>query len=482
MAAQQVPAGPRAPGPSLFPPRTAAATGGAQDSDLEIAEIVAAVHYPAYSIRNGRPRDVVPYLARPTIPAWARWVVIPGMSSEQGFACLDALIRSHIYHVHANAEPGWNDARIRKMGIVLGTMRAAMLVNYQIGPQDLIVGECAESPIAYVPAVAASRGPPAVAASAAKYVVRLTPLAEAPAQGQDPNAAERAKRAHLTNELRFTPAETAAIAVLIRCGQAALPLQGYALFNDGHHYLSASGKASFRAFQTVERQLWVGAELGNFFTDDQLAIRDWMWHKAGHPVVMIQKHELATSMVVKENLVAADLGSAAARLPAIEAQARAGAAYLALAKVVSTLWEPYGGSIGYSYLEDLMEALNRCGVGIQIPAEGVSVVRPGGPNGAQDVTVTFRRREDVVAEIQRVTKDVAPMMGVAVGFYDSYLEAQETTSRGGDTLMEAYSIKNLKKLSSALYLRGVEMHSDYRAYKAKRRADGKFDVLRFEMS
>lgn len=464
-----------------FTARTAARVDDEADAVVEIGEIEEVAAFEVYSIRNGRPADVRPYLSRPSIPNWAKWVVIPGLQSTQGFACLDAVLRAHIYHVTVNGETAWGPEKRRKVGLMLGAMRASMMVNYHIGQGDLMAGEMVVSPLAYEPAIDAVAGANARPARAARYVVRLATLAEAPAQGADPNAAERARRAVLTERLVLTQGEKDVLAVLARCGQAALPIQGYSLVNDGHHYLSEGNKNSFRAFQTVERQLWVGQDVAPFFNADLPDVRNVMWHKAGHPVRVPLKHELATDEQVKDNLLAADLGSAASRLPAIEAVARSGSAYLALVKTVSALWEQYGAWIAYDYLEGLMGALAKCTIGVELPEGGVTVVRARVGKEKGPVSKAFLSRKEVLDEIQSLCVRSASNVAMAAGFYKAYLSGQETSSRGSDSLLKAFSISNLEKQHPALFHKGAEMHLDYRAFKATKRAKNEFDITPFAM-
>ena len=52
------------------------------------------------------------------------------------------------------------------------------------------------------------------------------------------------------------------------------------------------------------------------------ALRDALWHKAGHPVKISFKKEMARSITVKNLLVDAGVSSAASVLPYLEAEVR----------------------------------------------------------------------------------------------------------------------------------------------------------------
>ncbi|KAL1205515.1 hypothetical protein V5N11_026699 [Cardamine amara subsp. amara] len=70
-----------------------------------------------------------------------------------------------------------------------------------------------------------------------------------------------------------------------------------------------------------------------------------MWHKAGHPVKVSFKKDIACSSTVKQLLVEAGLSSAATRFPFLDPEVKKAKRYVALLETVSPIFKSVGGEI-----------------------------------------------------------------------------------------------------------------------------------------
>ncbi|OIS96392.1 hypothetical protein A4A49_40607 [Nicotiana attenuata] len=240
-----------------------------------------------YSLLNSTPEEIVPYFLRGTIPARYKWMPLSGIRPSDAVKCVDGFIKSHLYHLNkiGGNELIRDDVR-RKASIILGAARAVMTTDFDIAEADLEPAET-ETPVLHA-TVGESTG--------AKYTILVAQ--------NDPH------RDILNENLALTEDDT---------------------------------KSSYRAFMAVERQVWVPKAFKTFADANKDIVRDLMWHKAGHPVSVSIKELAATSPAVKTRLESAKLGSASARLPALENDAVAAQTILKLSEVVSPIWETMGG-------------------------------------------------------------------------------------------------------------------------------------------
>jgi hypothetical protein len=423
---------------------------------------------PVYNIRNGNAEDIRPYLQRSTVPDHYKWVKIIGLSPENALECVDASIKAHFWQIKRTAPADLPHDKQRKAAIMLGTARAVMIANYDLKAQDFLAGEVIDAPIGV------TRG-----TDNAKVYPILTPEVTAATV----TAATHTQAAYdayniLTGELVLSPEELGAIRAIVRSAQAIIPVQGYNLMTDGHHYLSAGDKSSFRAFHAVEKQIWIGVEAKTFLEADREFSRDIMWHKAGHPVEPHLKMRISTHQKVADNLVAAGLGSAATRLPAVESEMRPIETYVKLSESVKPTIEMYGGILDNRPLHDLSMALKMFPLGVSevLDSSGAKVTKVFGPYFTGGRAVTVGNREDLKVLAKQVIDGAKESMALCYGYYSRICNAQQAT--GGtlvsSTLLNAYSLKKLRDESPAQFNVGFEMAGDYQAFRAKKRNDGQF--------
>jgi hypothetical protein len=204
-----------------------------------------------------------------------------------------------------------------------------------------------------------------------------------------------------------------------------------------HHYLSEANRQSRKAFAAVEKQFWKGERISDWFDADKERIKDALWHKSCHPVNMTIKLLPATSEQVKEQLVSAGSGSAAARLPTVEIEAKAGEAYLTLFSVVRPMLEMYVGGVNSEVLQLAVDTLKSYPPRIENPNQPnpkPEAIPPGVVN-----------RRTAVAWVNELVKRNAPIAAQCYDFYVAMAESSTNfgTAGGVDTLRNSYALKKL---------------------------------------
>lgn len=408
---------------------------------------------PVFDIRNGPVADARNIYVRPTIAAAYRWVGVRNLPVNDAAENVGAFIRSAWAQISLNAPAGMDAATQRKVAIVLGVGRSIMTTFYQINVNDLTPGELAEYIYEWDSPPAPAGAPPGQPAA--------PPVLQTVA-GAAPN---RVAAAQAFGAL--TAEEEAVAATLSTCMVGALPLQGYSLIMTSHHYLSDKLSQSRRAFDVVERQFWKAQAVSAWFGDHTDDIRDAAWHKAGHPVTITLKTALAKSDRVAQILVEAGVGSAAARLPAMEPELRAANSYKTLCATVRPLFEAYGGRLDYGALADAVELTELFPHGAQPLGVPQGFVLPPAVND----------RASALAHLNRVLTSNSDVVAYCYGFYTAL--SDNNLMMGGtsqeDTLKSSYSLKKLKNQSYASFVAGSESFRDYQAAKSAARQAGRYN-------
>jgi len=405
---------------------------------------------PDFSIRNGDPSDVVPFVVRPTIGAGYKWVPIQGLPPSKAIERTDLFIKSAIAQLTLHPPPDFTEERIRKAGIALGVARAVTTSKYDVTPSDLIPGEARASMLHY------STSPTGAVSVAVAAGV--------------PEAA----RAILTTDFAPTEQEAGPIGIMMTSAVGIAPLQGFSLIMTGHHYLSEGNNPSRKAFQVLESQVWKGSSYTEWFTGDMVNVRDYLWHKSCHPIKVNLKQQWASDPAVATALRTTGVGAAASRLPAAEPELRAAQSYLTLLQTVRPYFETTGGSVDFGILSraidtvKLFPALYRTAPAAQVQAVQLPAGIPAG------ITDRMKALEYLSLVMQRNSDAVA----TAFGFYCTLSE--RTANTGGeavvDTLRNSYALRKLRTQSVASYTMGAEFYGDYASAKSAMRGRGEYET------
>ncbi|KAG2398163.1 uncharacterized protein HKW66_Vig0136010 [Vigna angularis] len=410
-----------------------------KERDLPLME------FPSFDMRNGSPVSAFRLVVRLPVAQGYHWVPVQGMTPEAAMSNIDAFIKSQQMQLTAHPPADWTRERIKKIAICLGISRAVATANHRIQLSDIMPEERASPVFNYRPPVAGeTRG-----------TIEIVP------------GLSDEERAFAAQPIEYTDAEKAAMAVLMRCSLATIPLQGYSLVDCGQDYLSDKGTQSGKAFAAVERQFWGEPAIKDWLGADIKQIQDAMWNKATHPVNLAVKYRACTSQEVKEQLVTAGVGSAAIRLPAMEPEVRAGKSYIALCDVVSPHFEMFGGGVNTDLLELALATVQAYPLGTENPGEL--------QNRDKRIPLNVVNRRTAVHWVSSMVKRNANIAAMCYGFFIAMSDRTLMSAAGGavDILRHSFSLKKLVRNQLPAYMTGYEMYGDYAAAVAKKQTRSK---------
>ncbi|BAT91233.1 hypothetical protein VIGAN_06254600 [Vigna angularis var. angularis] len=419
-------------------------TGNNAPPEFKSYEVTDLPQTQTFNMKNGSPESARSLLVRLAIPEMYHWVPVQGMPPEAAMSHIDAFIKSHHMQLTAHHPFDWTPDRIKKIAICLGISRAVATANHRIQLSDIMPEERACPVFNYRPPVAGET----------KGTIEIVPRRS------------DEKMAYAAQPMEYTDAEKAAMAVLMACSLATIPLQGYSLVVCGQHYLSDKGTQSRKAFASVERQFWGEPAIKDWLGADIEQIQDAMWHKATHPVSLTLKYRACTSQEVKEQLVTAGVGSAAARLPAMEPDVRAGTSYIALFDVVRPIFQMFGGGVKSDLLELALATVQAYPLGTENPGEL--------QNRDKRIPLYVVNRGTAVSWVSSLVKRNANIAAECYGFYIAMSDRTQVSTAGGgiDTLRYSFSLKKLTTNQLPAYKTGYEKYGDYAAAVAIARSRG----------
>lgn len=402
-----------------------------------------------FDIRNGPLSSAKSLLVKPTIGAAWHWRPVEGLPPHLAVKHVSAYIRTYAAAVAELAAGEYTDQNKRKIAIVLGTARAVCTELYNLEAPDFIPGE--------------TKPPMLCAVMAANNEIKFVPHADT----------TQAQRDILGAALELTEQERAAISSIHMSAIGLLPVQGYSLIMTNHHFLSEKGTQSFKAFHVIERQFWSSTSVKAWWDDSVDILRDALFHKVGHPVLINIKQSLAMNQEVAEKLKTAGCGSAAARLPAVESEVRTANSYRTLLQTVRTLFETYGGYLNFVALDHAIETVGRFppGLAVQVTPEELPVTVPA----------WVTNRGAAINYLRQVVEGHTDTVAYCYGFYVALSDAAQMTSGEAtqDTLKTSFSLSKLPKQSAASYVAGREAYGDYAAHKRMMRQEGKYNPPTF---
>lgn len=405
-----------------------------------------------FDIRNGPVSEAKSLLVRATIARSWHWGVLRDLDPRNAIAYMQGFILQELARLTLNPETGVSPEVRRKKAICIGVCRAVSTELYRITSADLIVGEAAD------PVLGIDR-------EGCLVVLPETPQ----------NWVEELGKGFVPSEL-----ELRVMARIHLLSVGMLPLQGYSLIMTNHHYVSSGENQSRKAFAVVEKQIWTGAstEESNWWTADADALRDAMWHKAGHPVSISLKKDWASKEDTRLMLIKAGVGSAAARLPAVESEVRKANSYRTLIATVGPIFNSYGGAVTWASIDMALEFIKN------FPAGSPTQVVPLPPGEIPTMFTGRDTREKMVAWIEAWCNRHAGFVALCFGFYSGLSDRAERYSddaeRVKDTLKTSYSLTGLVGASYASYINGRELHADYVTYKQKLRSAGGFEAPKYK--
>lgn len=345
---------------------------------------------------------------------------------------------------------------IRRRAIVLGAARAAISASYSIERDDLLPNERTAATIwSATGRDAANNVVPADAAGGiAVQAIRLT-TNHTDARGDLTFAEALGDRMDALTDEEMTFAFA-----IYRMALAAPPLAGLSLYKSKHHFLSTNT----RAVEAVEGQVLGDCDeaVRTWFRDNELEIRDVLWHKAAHPITTGLLKTLAASLETKARLDAIDLAAATVRLPYIEPELQAAKAYLVTVDTIASWAATKGHNVSVPGLEAAVAAAEA------MPRTGNASPYPGEPPVSRADFIAG----ELSARRNRALNVVAWSLGVITGMCDSGVIVYRDLS-----ISKAYSINRVRRDRAGDIALGREAYENGKRYERNQAERGRFQPV-----
>lgn len=391
------------------------------------------------------------------IPAEYKWVDITNMTRDVATANIKAFVRAYYgvlgvkeiternvaapatFDVTAREYAGFAPSvthvaavpMIRKMAMCIGAARAGLVSMWNVDGPKLINAEVST---AAVFTYAGGRITTMHAIADADFT-----LVEALAYGM----------------VEFTAAEDDILYAIFQLAMAVVPLAGLSILSTGHHYLTSNKVAT----DAVMRQVMATSTEATkaWFAVDTAIIKDLIWHKAAHPVLVNHLTAQALSTVVAERLKSASMGSAAVRLPYVEPEMKAAQAMITAINAVQQVIQDTNGTLEVPTLIGAMATVKLFDIG----AVDVMVA----PNVNHPLVLNRRAAvNDVLVPAMRVA-NIA--VAYALGIYTAMSENATARDRRS-TLLTAKSLERIKADNMTTAAAGASL---YENLMRKERAD-----------
>ncbi|CAH8259849.1 unnamed protein product [Arabidopsis lyrata] len=360
-------------------------------------------------------------MVKPTMGRTWHWSPIEGLHSQDSIRHTHAYILQEIARMTIYPEAVVSHTLRHKKGIVIGVARAVSTELYHIVDNDLIMEEMDTAKLA------------------TEYDRKTIVIK---------NDVDSKWKEELSKPLKLSETENKVIQRLLLIAHGVIPLQGYSLVTTSHHY----NDQSKRAFSMVERQFFSRFDQFSWWKEDEEALRDAMWHKAGHPVKISFKKEIACSNTIKQSLINAGIQSAAFRLPATEDAVMKAGAYRKLLKTLSPIFDD---EVKWEALDEMLSYLDNFSAAR--PTEVVTV------HNAPTHLLSMDTREKVVVWIAQWCSQNAEKVAICLGFHTAMSE------KSGKFVWPSHSLSVLKRTNVDSCILGTKLFSDYTVFKAKLR-------------
>jgi hypothetical protein len=407
-----------------------------------------------FCIRNGNTADCTSLISKAAIGDSYKWVPVAGMPTNLAMSHVAMYIKSALANFMEHPVTGWTEAQRRKASIILGTARAVMTTYYSLADEDFIAGEMALPYLRYnVSTTASTATTPTVS-----YTIETRATA--------------AMRTMFISTTDFDNDERSFMSDLVLCSVGIPAVQGASLISCQHHYLSEARDGSRKMYDVIEKQFWKSEPTRGWMAADKALFQDILWHKAGHPISITLKTNLAMDPDVAERIVLAGAGSAASRLPAVESQLRAANTAATLLGNVQVFYEMSGGVMNYDLLKVAIEAVEkyRPGRTRMTAVMGSAVIHH------HWVPMSVVSRATAIKWLGTIMDANMGHIAMAFGFYKAMVE-QTSSGVGGEnekTLLGAHSLAKLESNFFAPYQLGRESYLDYKAHMKANRDKAKY--------
>jgi hypothetical protein len=406
------------------------------------------------NLRNGQLEYVVDAAPMSTIPSQSYWVGIKDLPSAVASKFIPQLIKAHYGQLSvdvANRDQANVKEELRRQAIVLGTARAVIQEAHRMTVADITAGELRESTLVY------SGGE-----TDAQYEARQAALTENTSLPAEERAAELENRraalarnvgtvsrgagnetstSRATREEEFGTLSADEQDVVHYVAWLAVPialLQGVSLIQTSHHYTPAT----YKLFDGHMKQadFLTKPTITNFKQLVGTNFKDWLFHKAAHPVIPARKMKWSTQPENKKMLERARLGAAAIRLPGIPLEMQPVRAGLAVIMKAKPNIERMGGTVA-------LDAGLKLLLKVESPDDSVRVSTTAALDKAiKEAAEWFASNQGHIAFSAGI---VDKMRQMALATAERQL-AQETTT-------SAYSVQRAVNQNMALYGQGMAL-------------------------
>jgi len=406
------------------------------------------------NLRNGKLEYVVDAAPMSAIPSQDYWTGIKDLPSAVATKFIPHLIKAHYGQLTTDIDNRDQAAvrdELRRKAIVLGTSRGVLQEVHRMSIADITSGELRESTLSYTGGE-----------TDAQYSARqeaLTVDGALPAEERDAELANRrealervvgtvirgpgteTRAARASREEEFGELTTEEREVIHYISWIAIPvalLQGVSLIQTSHHYTGATYKLFDGHLKQAD--FLVKPSITNFKQLVGSNFKDWLFHKAAHPIIPSRKVKWSTMPENKKMLEQARLGAASIRLPGIPLEMQPVRAGMATIQKAAPNIERMGGKVS-------VEAAVKLLLRVESPDDSVRVATTAALDKAiQDAAAWYAVNQGHISFAAGI---VDKMRQMALIKAERALPPETTTS--------AFSVQRAINQNMALYGQGMAL-------------------------
>lgn len=397
---------------------------------------------PANTLRNGAVASMVPIHLATGIHAGYTWILSGAVRNVGGAAPDDNVVELYrlaaLYSVALERAETTQEKRNHK-ALTLAASRLAIAAHWDVKTEDFIANQTSGLTGLWKPTDADKIGSFAAAAEATVFTAEKVSAAvdALPAMTEAVDAAGTVWADYIASTGR------AAIGMPVATGVVLVKTRS-------HHFVEPHKGVA----QAIIRQVFGPNFVGTLHLSRE-DFEDVVCHKASHPFKTEVLTQWARDKTVKARLVAANLASAAVRVPAKTDPEAMMSSVLKLISMVSTVAGDANVNIG-----NIMETAEATEV--KVKAELESITNQGGVATAQDVVNTWVNANDF---------GIATMYGMVSEMVDDAVAGGGATS-AGTTILRAYGLRRIAADNPAAVAKGRAIMSDARNWSRERSRAG----------